>query len=226
MMTKTIRTGIAVATLLIAPIAAQAADLPRPSYKAPAYLAPAASTWNGFYVGLNAGYGFGKSSWTDPSGMTTGDFDVKGGMFGGTLGYNYQTGSWVWGLEGDIDVSTMKGSNATVCTVACETKNTWLGTVRGRLGYAGWNSWLPYITGGLAIGDIKASQGTGSVSKTNTGLALGAGVEYAFSNAWSAKFEYLYADLGKTTCPAATCGSDLDVTFKANMLRLGVNYRF
>ena len=66
MMTKTIRTGIAVAALLIAPIAAQAADFPQPRYKAPAYSAPGFS-WTGFYVGLNAGYGWGNASFSDPA---------------------------------------------------------------------------------------------------------------------------------------------------------------
>ena len=228
MMSRTIRPGIAVAALLLAPMAAQAADLSSPSYKAPAYSAPAYSNWTGFYVGLNGGYGFGKSSWTDATGLTTGDFNVEGGMVGGTLGYNLQTGSWVWGLEGDLDASWMKGSNTTLCgTPGCETKNSWLGTARGRIGYAGWANWLPYLTGGAAFGDIKANNaGLASASTTKVGYALGAGVEYAFMGNWSTKLEYLYADLGKATCLAATCGSDTDITFKANIVRLGVNYRF
>ena len=135
-----------------------AADLPRPAYKAPMYVAP--FSWTGFYVGLNGGYGFGKSNWTNALG-TTGDFDVKGALAGGTLGYNLQTGAWVWGLEGDIDYSWMQGSvvNAAVgCGGAgCETRNTWLATGRGRIGYA-WDRFLPYITGGAAYGNIKSTQ--------------------------------------------------------------------
>jgi outer membrane immunogenic protein len=228
MMTKTIRTGIAVAALLSAPIATQAADLPAPSYKAPAYVAPAlTSTWTGFYLGVNAGYGFGKSRWDIPAfAATTGDFNVKGAMAGGTFGYNYQTGTWVWGLEGDIDASWMKGSNTNLCVPECETKNTWLGTARARIGYAGWSNWLPYFTGGAAFGDIKATQGVKTFSKTNVGYALGAGVEYAFRGPWSAKLEYLYADLGKATCDATVCGTEVDVKFKTNIIKLGVNYRF
>ena len=203
--------------------------MPSNPYKAPAYSSPAVAGWNGFYVGLNAGYGSGKSSWTDPlTTLSTGDFDVKGAMYGVTMGYNFQTGTWVWGLEGDLDVSNIKGTETTICgPVGCETKNSWLGTARARLGYAGWNNWLPYFTGGLAMGDIKGSDGgTGSVSATKLGYALGAGVEYAFMTNWSAKLEYIYADLGKTTCPAATCGTDLDIKFNTNIIRLGVNYRF
>jgi outer membrane immunogenic protein len=227
-MTKIIRTGIAVAAMLIAPIAAQAADLSSPRYNAPAYSAPAYSSWTGFYVGLNGGYGFGKSNWTDPTlVVATGDFNVNGGLFGGTLGYNLQTGTWVWGLEGDFDLSTVKGSAGTaVCVPDCETKNNWLATARGRLGYGGFYNWLPYLTGGAAFGDIKATQGAASVTTTKLGWAVGAGVEYAFMGNWSAKVEYLYADLGKANCPTVTCGADIDVKFNTNIVRLGVNYRF
>src|SRR5471032_2601021 len=80
-----------------------AADLPRPAYKAPfkagknpVYVAP--FSWTGFYVGAYGGYGFGKTSWTNIGG-TSGDFDIKGALVGGTVGYNLQTGGWVWGLE-------------------------------------------------------------------------------------------------------------------------------
>jgi outer membrane immunogenic protein len=223
MMTKTIRTGIAIAALLIATIAAQAADLPQPSYKAPAYSAPAYANWSGFYVGLNAGYGFGTSTWDVPAVSTS----PKGFLGGGTLGYNFQTGSWVWGAEGDFDFSTMKGSAA--CGVGtCETKNSWLATARGRIGYAGWNNWLPYLTGGLAMGDIKANNsvlGTGA-SKTQIGWTAGGGIEYALWTNWSVKAEYLYVDLGKFGC-GISCGAVSDnVSFKANIVRAGVNYRF
>src|SRR6185437_16930213 len=75
---------------------------------------------------------------------------------GGTIGYNFPTGTWVWGLEGDFDLASMKGS-ATCGVATCETKDSWIATARARLGYAGWNNWLPYITGGAAMGNLKAS---------------------------------------------------------------------
>jgi len=221
MMTKAIRIGIAVAALLMAPIVAQAADIPR-TYKAPAYTAPAYSNWTGFYVGANVGYGFGKSNWDVPAVSPS----PKGVLAGLTLGYNYQTGLWLWGVEGDIDYSGMKGSTA--CGAgSCETKNTWLGTARARLGYAGWNNWLPYITGGAAFGDIKATNSAiGSADKTKVGWTAGVGVEYAMWANWSVKLEYLYVDLGKFDCGIA-CGAVSDnVSFKANMVRAGLNYRF
>jgi len=65
-----------------------------------------------------------------------------------------------------------------------------------------------------------------SANKTKVGWTLGAGVEYAMWSNWSVKVEYLYADLGKSSCGAATCGIDTDVTFKTSIVRAGVNYRF
>jgi outer membrane immunogenic protein len=201
-----------------------AADMPRPAYKNPVYVAP--FSWTGFYVGINGGYGFGKSTWTNLAG-TTGDFNVKGALAGGTVGYNMQTGVWVWGLEADWDYSWMKGTETTLCGgLGCTTRLTWLATGRGRIGYA-WDRFLPYITGGAAFGNIKMTTPIDiSETKTKLGWTLGAGVEYAFLGAWSAKLEYLYVDLGKTTCGAATCGVDTDVKFRANIVRAGVNYRF
>ncbi len=203
-----------------------AADLPRPSYKSPIYVAP--FSWSGFYVGINGGYGWGKSSWNPTAAAGTGDFTVKGPLVGGTLGYNMQTGSFVWGLEADAAVSWIKGTTTTAfCGVpGCETSNRWLATGRGRIGYA-WDRWLPYITGGVAYGDIKMSRGPlGSETKSKLGWTAGAGVEYAFLGAWSAKAEYLYVDLGKTTCGAALCGVDTDVKFTAHIGKIGLNYRF
>lgn len=217
------RTGIAAAAvLLVAANAANAADLPRGPYKAPAYVAPAYANWTGFYAGINAGYGFGKSNWDVPAVSPS----PKGFVGGITLGYNLQTGLWLWGLEGDIDYSGMKGT-ADCPGGTCETKNSWMGTARGRFGYAGWNNFLPYITGGAAFGDIKATAPSGaSATKTKVGWTAGAGIEYAMWSNWSVKAEYLYVDLGKFDC-GLTCGAASDnVSFKANIVRAGLNYRF
>ena len=228
MTTKLIRTGIAAAALMAMPIAAQAADLPQPyapSYKAPAYVAPApVFSWSGFYLGINGGYMWGSADWTGGAG--TFSVDPDGWLIGGTAGYNLQTGNWVWGIEGDIDWVDLKGT-ATVCPT-CTVKNTWLATVRGRIGYAGWTNWMPYFTGGGAFGNVKVSSATGSDTETSMGWTVGAGVEYAFLNNWSAKLEYLYVDLGSATCAAAACGlaSDANVDFTANVVRAGLNYRF
>jgi outer membrane immunogenic protein len=206
-----------------------AADLPRPAYKAPyknpVYVAP--FSWTGLYVGINGGYGWGKTNWTFAGIGSSGDFNTKGAFVGGTVGYNLQLSSYVIGAEGDFDASWIKGNNAVFCVApGCETRNQWLSTGRVRLGYA-WDRWLPFLTGGAAFGSIKMTPGPNPTdTKTALGWTAGGGIEYAFMNEWSVKAEYLYVDLGKVTCAAAACGVDTDVTFKSNLVRLGVNYRF
>ena len=207
---------------------ARAADMP-PSMPPPRHVALVPFfTWNGAYIGINAGYGFGRSSWTDnASGISTGTFNVNGATVGGTLGYNVQMRSLVFGVETDLGWSGMKGTASTNCLGNCTTANTWLGTARGRAGYA-FDRFLPYLTAGLAYGNLKISNDFGgSASTTRIGWTAGVGLEYAFLNNWSAKLEYLYADLGKATCDA-TCsgGSPFDVKFSTHLIRGGLNYRF
>ena len=225
MMNQAIRTGIAIAAFLIAPIAAQAADMPKPRYAEPAYIVAPAFNWTGFYVGFNGGYGWGKSHWTGAAG----DFTVapKGFMAGGTIGYNYQWNAVVLGMEGDIDYMALKGTaDAAICS-GCTFKDTWLSTIRGRVGYS-FDRWLPYVTGGWAYGNAYVSSPIGSATGTKQGWTAGVGVEYAFAGPWSAKLEYLYVDLGTVTCAQAACGYTTDVQVKPtmNLVRMGVNYRF
>ena len=213
----------------LATLAAQAADigsrelpLPRAPVLVPFF------TWQGFYVGINAGYGFGTSKWTNTvTGVSTGDFDVNGALVGGTAGYNMQLGGFIVGIEGDIGASFAKGSTATNCVTTCETSNHWLGTLRGRLGYA-FDRFLPYVTGGASFGDIKGTVASGgSFSATNVGWNVGGGLEYAFVDNWSAKLEYLYVDLGTATCGAGCSTTNpFDVTFSTQIVRGGLNYKF
>jgi outer membrane immunogenic protein len=200
---------------------AAAADLPpspaAPYYKAPAVYAPPAYTWSGFYLGINGGGAWGQSSWT-----TTGSSDTSGGFVGGTIGYNYQIDQAVIGIEGDIDWADINGSTS----AAGKTSDSWLSTVRGRLGY-GADRFLPYITGGLAVGDIKASlPGFAGGSVTNAGWTAGGGIEFALPGHWTAKAEYLYVDLGNFNCGISCGATGQTVSFTANLFRGGINYRF
>jgi outer membrane immunogenic protein len=203
---------------------AGAADLPR-RYEPMVTKAPVVSpiyNWTGFYIGVNGGGGFGRSDWT-----RTGNFDLSGGLVGGTAGYNFQTGPWVFGVEGDIDWSNIKGNTVVGCVPGCQTSNTWLSTVRGRVGYA-FDRFLPYVTGGLAVGDIRADVGNVNVAKnTEAGWTVGGGVEFAVVNNWSLKAEYLYVDLGNFNC-ALACGvvNPDNVSFRSHVVRAGLNYRF
>jgi outer membrane immunogenic protein len=202
---------------------AQAADLPRQMVtRAPAPYVVPVYNWTGLYLGINGGGAWGHSSWD-----STGGFDVSGGMVGGTVGYNWQFGTWVIGFEGDIDWANVKGTTNALCATGCTSENTWLGTARGRLGYA-FDRWMPYITGGAAFGDVQATHpGFPGASSTQVGWTAGVGMEYAFANNWSAKIEYLHYDLGSFQC-GLNCngvGSD-NVSFNANAVRGGINFRF
>jgi outer membrane immunogenic protein len=216
--------------LLTATTAALGADAPERRLPLPRTVATYVPffTWNGAYVGINAGYGFGSSQWTDTvTQASTNKFSTSGGLIGGTVGYNLQLSTVVVGVEGDIGWSGIKGSTTTNCITTCETSVGWLGTARGRIGYA-FDRFLPYFTAGAAFGEVKGSVlGFGSFSQTQVGWTIGGGLEYAFLNNWSAKVEYLYVDLGDAGCNA-TCsgGNPLNVTFTTNILRGGVNYKF
>ena len=204
---------------------AAAADLPprmapQPYYKAPAEVQ--VYNWTGFYIGINGGGGWGNSAWD-----TTGGFDTSGGLVGGTIGYNWQMGTWVLGVEGDIDWADINGTTNTACPFGCKTTDKWLSTVRGRLGYAA-DRFMPFITGGAAFGDIRASTpGFAGASNTEAGWTVGAGLEFAIAGNWTAKAEYLYVDLGKFNC-GISCGALVtdNVSFTTNIVRAGVNYRF
>jgi outer membrane immunogenic protein len=209
---------------------ALAADVARrpPPREAPLYAPVRVYDWTGFYVGVNAGGGWGQSRYDfDGAGAgSTGDFGTSGLLLGGTMGVNYQAGATVFGIEGDFDWSNIRGSTA--CAVGtCQTRLGWLSTVRGRLGYAV-DRFMPYVTGGAAFGDVRARvPGVGSASDTRVGWTLGGGVEYALLNNWSVKAEYLYVDLGKFDCGGA-CGAapPTNVDFRAHVARIGLNYKF
>jgi outer membrane immunogenic protein len=207
-------------------VQAVAADLavrrpPPPVVRAPP---PMPFSWTGLYVGVNGGYGFGTAKFTD-----LGSTKVKGGLAGGQIGYNLQAGQFVWGLEADGDWSGLRGSdNNLLCNgVPCTTQNQFLSTARGRLGIA-LDRVMPYVTGGLAVGDIRAdAPGFTGVSRTNPGWTGGGGIEYALVPNWSVKAEYLFVDLGKANC-TGTCGlpAGTSVGFTENVARAGINYHF
>jgi outer membrane immunogenic protein len=237
---------IAGAFALAAGTQAFAADLPPPVQmppRAPAVYVPAPSpayNWGGIYLGVNAGYAFGSSTWTG----TSGSFALDGPMAGGTLGFNYQVGTWVLGGEGDFDWQNLRGASTTgPCNVGpgspggCDTSSNWIGTFRGRVGYA-FDRILLYGTAGGAVTNLKASTGTllpaaGTPtwqSNTELGWTAGAGVEAALTDNLTAKLEYLFADFSHATCSAAaSCAAAVTpstVSFYENMVRLGVNYKF
>lgn len=220
---------------LLALTAAQptlAADAP--VYKGPAPVTAAPFNWSGFYIGVNGGYAWGTGFWEyDGFPGLPGSFNVDGGLVGGTIGWNWQApgSNLVWGFEGDLDWTNIKGGG-TCPNVAyqCNVSNSWLGTLRGRIGMAA-NTVLMYVTGGVAFGDVNAEFSPADFpgqKNTRTGWTIGAGVEVAIGRNWSAKAEYLYVDLGRFNgCTAVNCaGPPVTIGFTPSILRIGANVRF
>jgi outer membrane immunogenic protein len=258
---------------------AHAADLPSTKYAPAAPMAYAPMfTWTGFYVGGNVGYhwsggngnGIAYYSGTPgtqanladavalgylPSRLGNGQDGFTGGVQGG---YNYQMGSFVIGVEGDVNwvggsgksVGWYVTQNMTAGdwagTGSGSVSQTWFGTLRARAGFA-IDHFLFYGTGGLAFGNGKSSLGIaatdyrpdtpvnyawyGSKSDTSVGWTLGAGVEYAITNNWTVKVEYLYYSLGEQSYTVASPqNTDVYAAVKfeqtGNILRTGVNYKF
>ena len=135
--------------------------------------------WGGLYGGLNIGGGFG---------------DVSGIIVGGQVGYNWQMGRIVFGVETDLQWSG-QDDNAIIAGVAASQELTWFGTLRGRVGYTVFDRWLPYVTGGLAYGGREVRAGPFSASETSVGWTIGIGVDYAINQLWSARLEYLHMSL-------------------------------
>jgi outer membrane immunogenic protein len=225
-MKRILLAGIALLTLSAAQ-PTLAADAP--IYKGPAPIAAALFNWSGFYLGINGGYGWGQARLEAVSG-STGFFNVNGGLVGGTIGWNWQApgSAIVWGIEGDLDWTNIHGT--TPCpnpAFTCGAENSWLGTVRGRLGWAA-NTVLLYATGGFAFGDVNATvSGSPGQKATQTGWTVGGGVEAAIARNWSVKAEYLYVDLGTFTCTPFNCSIlPVNVTFYTHIVRVGANWRF
>jgi outer membrane immunogenic protein len=206
-----------------------AADLPPPPApppRAPATYVPVPApifTWTGIYIGINGGYGFGTGDFSSGTSVSS----VNGFLVGGTLGGNYQIGSFVIGLEGDGDWSNFDGTNTTSCGgfAGCEVKSDWLATVRGRAGFA-WDRILFYGTGGAAFGNVQGGPSGGPFDTgTQIGWTGGAGVEAAFTPNLTAKIEYLYVDLGNLSC-TLNCLAGGNLNLKENIVRAGINYKF
>ena len=223
-MKRVLLAGVALAALMGS---ASAADIPRRVERVvtPAPMMVPVYNWTGFYAGVSGGWGWGDGSLSGPP--PTGNLDGSGGVFGGTLGYNWQNGAVVFGVETDISWSGIEVDRRCGGGLRCEISNDWFGTARGRIGYA-WDRFMPYLTGGLAYGDVDARvTGLRGASETQVGYTIGGGMEFALNGPWTAKLEYLYVDLGDFDCGTrcGTAGPD-KVEFNSHIVRAGLNYRF
>jgi outer membrane immunogenic protein len=242
--------GSAATVGLFLSTAAHSADLPpRRVAPAPYVAAVPAFTWTGFYVGVNAGYGFGSSGgFNDPTyGTVTGPGSDNGGFVGGgQVGFNYQltpVSGFVVGLEADLQAAKLGSDGASYVIGSTPYYNVgssldWFGTVRGRLGYA-FDRLLVYGTAGFAYGGGGTNTSYASVypytlsDSTRTGYAAGGGVEYAFTPNITGKIEGLYVKLDRGNAGSTYYDTGTNAYYGTGrtqddfgVIRAGLNYRF
>ncbi|WP_112664147.1 outer membrane protein [Microvirga flavescens] len=211
---------------------ALAADLPT---RKPAPIVPVvpAFTWTGFYLGVNAGYGWNSNNdsvFVPGIGFVSND--SNGGFVGGAqIGYNYQIGQFVVGVETDIQYADLGGDNNLPLfannVIGFRNNNgsdNYFGTVRARAGVA-FDRALIYVTGGFAYGDVA---GNSFSSSSNGGWTVGGGVEYAFTNNLTAKIEGLYVNLdrGNNSLLVNNIALGNSSNTEFGVVRAGLNYKF
>lgn len=211
---------------------------------------PAAMTWTGFYIGANAGYAWGNANPTQieplgPSASAPPGLRPSGFIGGGQAGYNWQAGQWVFGGEIDFSGLDAKADAAVSPFFAFKgpssgswsSRYDWLFTTRLRGGFTVTPNWLLYVTGGLAVTQVRDSATISnppltfvfSESSTLTGGTIGGGIETMFAPNWSARIEYLYAKF-KDTTPPLTSGTAIPAVYSfnhdLNLVRFAINYKF
>jgi outer membrane immunogenic protein len=254
--------NITKAGLVLAALAAAgpavAADMPVKAPVAP----PVVDPWSGLYFGGNAGYSWG--NW-DNSNINGRDFivngvltgvaspDVKGWVAGGQVGINQLYGRWLYGVEVDAQATgqhadqsgsfgAVIGDFRVTTTEANRWEMPWFATLRGRVGATVADSWLLYVTGGVAVGHFDYNNTTTVTIATLAGTpvasfaafneeggnrvggVVGAGIEKAIDAHWRVKAEYLYMDFGSRTFLNGTNLVD-DIRLRDNIVRVGFNYR-
>jgi outer membrane immunogenic protein len=253
-MKKLLLAGVAIAGLVAGASAASAADLPVRSAPPPAPMIAAIPifTWTGFYVGAQVGYAWGDNNNDNipggafvatPAGTLVpfdGGFggDNDGFLAGVHAGYNYQFGSIVVGVEGDIEGVFGGDDNdfngvlfdrfGNLADVAFSANSLdWQGSIRGRVGFA-FDRALIYATGGFAFGGVSGGFSQGLLDNnddTLTGWTLGAGVEYAITNNLTTRVEYRYTNFSGNDSVFNNInfgGGDLDF----HTVRVGLSYKF
>jgi outer membrane immunogenic protein len=212
---------IALSAMLLASSAVYAADMSvAPLYKAaPATLA--APTWTGMYIGVDGGLNFnGSFDVTTSPGASNTQTSNSGWAFGGHLGYDYQMGHVVLGLETDISGSTESATS----TAGVKTTLPWYGTARAKVGYLPTPSLMLYGTGGAAYGEATITGGPTTINLPGVGWSAGVGAEYALLPSVRVRAEYLHIDLYG---PSATSGPfSLTTRATSNVGRMGLSYAF
>lgn len=204
------------------PIRARVDSTPPPAFVVP-------YNWTGFYAGVLIGGGWGNHDFSNTAGFAN-SYDSKGYLVGGLLGLNWQFNRWVLGVETDLSYSRIAGDDDGIGGATDQTKLRWLGSARARVGYT-FDTWLVYGTAGFAYGSLRHSSFAppllDTFSSTETGWTVGAGIEYALSDHWSARLDYRYYDLGsysRSTPANGVAPYSVDNTF--HILTFVANYKF
>jgi len=229
-----------------------AADLPATTYtKSP--MVAEVWDWTGFYIGLQGGFGWGTSQETffnqpNTAGLFAGtqNYDFSGGIAGGVVGFNWQSGAWVFGVEADYNWSNLNGNSREINAGLGDTYFTnvkSLGDVKGRVGWTT-NAWdttgnrmLVYVDGGVAFGQVEhhydaglngGAANTFIATASRTGWTAGVGLEYMFTRNFTGRLEFDWVDLGRSTIQydptVITNRSEWRDSF--GVVKVGVNYKF
>jgi outer membrane immunogenic protein len=215
---------------------------------APAPVRAAGYDWSGLYLGGQGGYGWGRKTWLSFDPAQT--YDVSGWVGGGQVGFNAQAGRVVLGVEAEGLWSNIDGDvsfNSGTTSIELATRVRWLAMVTGRVGYAYWDRWLPYLKAGVAFAEDRHDQTniattftTSTVSspgkQMRNGWVIGGGTEYAFAGNWSIRVEYNYVDFGTRTDEmiavqtaggvSQNVGLTNEIKQHLHLVKLGLNYRF
>jgi outer membrane immunogenic protein len=222
---------------------AVAADLAaRPYTKAPPMVA-AVYDWSGFYIGANGGWGSSRNCW-DFQPLAGGTFsegchDSSGGTVGGQLGYRWQAGTWVFGLEAQGNWADFKGSNVSTLfpLLRNESRVDAFGLFTGQVGYAA-NNVLFYVKGGAAVTSSEYRSfvvGTNALAAvtgddTRWGASVGVGLEYAFAPYWSFGVEYNHLFMQDRTyaftTPAGVLAFNERISHDVDLVTARINYKF
>ena len=240
-MRKLLAAAIGIAAISAAAAPASAADMAVKA--APPAPLPVIYNWSGFYIGANGGWGSSRNCWdfVTAAGAVVADgcADRSGGLFGGQLGYRWQTGGWVFGLEAQGDWADLSNTRVSLINPAFSTRVSTdaIGLFTGQIGYA-WNAALFYVKGGAAVTknsfDILTTLGgatVASASSTRWGGAIGVGFEYGFAPNWSFGIEYDHLFMGDannsfSVANPVVAGALNRITQDVDMLTLRINYRF
>jgi outer membrane immunogenic protein len=201
---------------------------PAPAYPVRAPNQPPIYDWTGFYVGLSGGATWGRAKWESDPDLTQGTVTGSSGVIGGTIGYNMQNlGPLVVGEEFDFSWRHFDYSiPAATCGSNCQLTSDWVSTARLRFGLP-IDRFLPYVTGGLSMGNFIASvagQPFGTNNNVTFNWTAGAGVEFVIAGPWTGKVEYLFVNHTRFGC-VMECNGPVNLSVGENLFRVGVNYR-